>query len=535
MNYRLLAVFLLLFNSIAGSLFTGVDRSFLVPGPDTSVDQLLDDIAGKAPNYAKNLQSRAPVEGSSSSLGPLPGESAFSYIERLFPDDLAERPPSMAKRDLPDDVVGNFTMNQGFSTTTWTVKYVGLADNFYYNTTLDFGKCNTSFHLNSVVGTYTDSSGRTEDGVKLITIVHDIAHIVDPKNHDDTAASINHTFYSGVSFLDDVERVFATGIICRKKGVSVEQQSDYLKDELRRRLLMDDGPESAEEGRAGGIRPSTSQEEVGTGTVQTTQVQAPPNEPAPPGPSREGYRMYIALNTLAGGVIGGAIATFGDLIWPPHEVLGKDVTNAAATVGFVSLAGAIMARQVALGLYNRPAEATQQRLSQMGTVVASNSRQAAVVTASRSRGTAMRGREAVNQNVIVAWMRGRVREFLRELLKEEIEDAVSELTSPRGSTSPLNVDSPIGGGSFVNSPRPGTSGFNPTGPFATNEGASTSGSHEVVECVPPDTAFTLAQQLGSIRSGAPGHMNLYSIQEIDEEYARQKRDPKGKCRAPNQD
>ncbi|KAL9625999.1 MAG: hypothetical protein Q9204_007666, partial [Flavoplaca sp. TL-2023a] len=272
------------------------------------------------------------------------------------------------------------------------------------------------------------------------------------------------------------------------------QQIDWIHDELRRKLLMDLSLEDAEEGRCTLVDSPCPTSTPTSSNAAVATVGASQDEVTPTA-SRAGYALYTLLWALAGAVIGGSITIKNDLSYPPHQVQAKGVENVAELGAALGVVGSIMARQASLGVYNAPAERASRTLQRVGTVVRDRSQEIPAAT----RHTAMRGREAVNQNVIIAWLRGRLRRFLEELLAENNMNEQPVASPDSGNNSKM---------------RRGLRKRQTTR-----------------QCVSVDEAFTLAQQLGSLYSTAPGLLNLHSVAETQQLYAPQARNPGGTCPA----
>ncbi|KAL8993316.1 MAG: hypothetical protein Q9169_006438 [Polycauliona sp. 2 TL-2023] len=455
---------------------------------------------------------------------PVEGEAANDYIDRIFPSidstfgqgipvnstsNLGER-DVLGKRDEGTDLIGNSTRECGFSTTTWTVQYENITDPFFYNFTLDFGNAPTSFHLDTAVGTYIYSDGHEADDVPLLDIIHDVRSLA-RQEWTEFQPTVNHTFHNGQAVLDDIDKIFATGIACKNETIPDDQQTAWIHDELRRKLLMDFSPEEAEEGvcnLVGGTcpTPSPSQSDGPVATVGASQ------DAGPPGPSRQGNVLYTLIWATVGGALGALIAVQNDLAFSPHTVQPKGVTNVAELGIVLGVVGSILARQNSLGVYNAPAERTVRTLHQVGTVV----RDRAQEIPSATRRTAMQGRETINQNVVIAWLRGRLRRFLQELLADENgcdEEGICLVETGSMQTIPVQ---PM----VTNDP-----GMNNRRKRGMRK-RQTAG-----QCVSIDEAFTLARQLGSLYSTPAGLLDLHSVEEVHAVYAPQERDPGGNCPA----
>ncbi|KAL8888781.1 MAG: hypothetical protein Q9215_003844 [Flavoplaca cf. flavocitrina] len=444
---------------------------------------------------------------------PTTGLSASDYLDQIFPQN---DPTSslngrglLFKRDEGVDLIGNSTLECGFSTTTWTVQYEDIEGPFFYNYTLDFGNSDTSFGLDTAVGTYTFSNGSEADDVKLLDIVRDVRNL-DRQHWREYQPTVNHTFHNGLAALDDIEKIFNSGIVCKNETVPDNQQIDWIHDELRRKLLMDLSPEDAEEGRCtlvGSPCPTSTptQSDAAVATVGASEDEVTRTA------SRAGYALYTLLWAAAGAVIGAGITIKNELAYPPHTIQAKGVENVAELGAALGIVGSIMARQASLGVYNAPAERASRTLQHVGTVVRDRSQEIPAVT----RQTAMRGREAVNQNVIIAWLRGRLRRFLQELLAEnnDCDEEEGICLAETGPTQSIN-EHPVA------SPDPGNNSKMRRG---------LKKRQTTRQCVSVDEAFTLAQQLGSLYSIAPGLLNLHSDAETQKLYAPYARNPGGTC------
>ncbi|KAI4273288.1 MAG: hypothetical protein LQ337_004735 [Flavoplaca oasis] len=443
---------------------------------------------------------------------PTAGQSASEYLDQIFPrsdstSGLNSR-DLLFKREEGVDLIGNSTLECGFSTTTWIAQYENIADSFFYNFTLDFGRSDTSFSLDTPVGTYIYSDGREADDVPLLDIVHDMRNL-DRQQWRNYQPTVNHTFHNGLAAFDDIDKIFNSGIVCKNETVPDNQQIDWIHDELRRKLLMDLSLEDAEEGICDLVdntcpTPSTTQSDAAVATV------GPPQDAGPPTASRAGYALYTLLWAAAGAAIGAGITIKNDLTYPPHQVQAKGVENVAELGAALGIVGSIMARQASLGVYNAPAERATRTLQRVGTVVRDRSQE----IPSATRNTAMRGREAVNQNVIIAWLRGRLRRFLQELLAEN-NDCDEEEGICMAATGTMNEQ-----------------------PVETADPGNNSKTRRRLrkrqttrQCVSVDEAFTLAQQLGSLYSTTSGVLNLHSVAETQQLYAPQARNPGGTCPA----
>ena len=160
---------------------------------------------------------------------PTTGQSASDYLDQIFPHNDSTSSLNgrglLFKRDEGIDLIGNSTLECGFSTTTWTVQYEDIEGPFFYNYTLDFGNSDTSFALNTAVGTYTFSNGSEADDVKLLDIVHDMRNL-DRQHWREYQPTVNHTFHNGLAALDDIDKIFNSGIVCRNETVPDNQQID---------------------------------------------------------------------------------------------------------------------------------------------------------------------------------------------------------------------------------------------------------------------------------------------------------------------
>ncbi|KAL8870603.1 MAG: hypothetical protein Q9174_003389, partial [Haloplaca sp. 1 TL-2023] len=439
---------------------------------------------------------------------PTAGQSASDYLDQIFPEeDLTSGLNGrdlLSKRDEASDLVGNSTLECGFSTTFWTVQYENIEDPFFYNFTLDLGNTPTSFHLDTPVGTYTFADGHEADNVPLIDIMHDM-HALDRKQWRQYQPTVNHTFHNGLAALDEIDQILNSGLICKNETVPDNQQIDFIHDELRRKLLMDLSPEEAEEGVCNNVACPTPSPTQPNGPVATVRV------PQDIGPSRQGNVLYTILWSLAGAAIGAAISVTNDAMYSPHVVQAKGAQTVAEIGGALGIVGSIMARQNSLGVYNAPAERAQATLQRVGTVTRDTALEIPPVT----RRTAMRGREAVNQNVIIAWIRGNLRRFRTEYEAQQQCDEQGQCLIELQPTQSI-VYQPIA------SPDPGMNN-------KMRRGMRKRQANQ--QCVSADEAFTLARQLGSLYSTEPGVLNLASVSEAYQLYAPQARNAGGFCPA----
>ena len=296
---------------------------------------------------------------------PIPGESAGQWIDQLF----------NVSTNIYNGTVGNtfslnesnFTINNAAASETGSNKRTrhyeesyGLHESVWanetakteYNISVDLSSCSTGLRFWTDVGVYTFANGTTSNTTTLRALVSDIWGLRDLGDsiNAPNARYANHTAFLAQEALDEANQLLNNGLICQNGTTSAnsttiqsmgETTGEIIHAELRRLLA-----------------------------------------------NNWSYWTSVILSTAGGALCGGSIAAAADLAFL-HEVVPENVVQTAIVIGAIVLITSILSRMHEVGRLDRAA-----RLPAAAQVVAANA--ARVIPG---------GREAVIQNIFIAYCR----------------------------------------------------------------------------------------------------------------------------------
>ena len=312
------------------------------------------------------------IQNSSSSgltaAGPPPpilGESAGQWIDQLF----------NVSTNTYNGTVGNtFGFNESNSTidntaasetgsnkrTRYYEESYGLHESVWanetakteYNISVDLSSCSTGLRLWTDVGIYTFANGTISNTTTLRALVSDIWGLRDLGDsiNAPNARYANHTAFLAQEALNEANQLLNNGLICQNGTTSAnsttiqtmgETTGEIIHAELRRLLA-----------------------------------------------NNWSYWTSVILSTAGGALCGGSIAAVADLAFL-HEVIPENVVQTAIVIGAIVLITSILSRMHEVGRLDRA-----ERLPAAAQVVAANA--ARVIPG---------GREAVIQNIFIAYCR----------------------------------------------------------------------------------------------------------------------------------
>ena len=406
-------------------------------------------------------------------------ESLLDLFERDIPEDVLE-PASLHKRRTPfaqyvnwhssqpwdnisfggspDDLVGAYSFQSGLSNLVWTAEYDGFDLPFLFNITTDFGYCKQSIVTGTDIGVYTYVNGTVSNSTRMFDAAFDIIPLINKNNFTDTQKQTDQLIVQAQAAYDEHNQaILQVANFCAAEGqpTLVPGQStdpppddthklEYVKDELRRKLLMYGGLDTGGgDIEMGPIQPTT------TSTVTSTSTMAPTveTEVVPgvlPGPTRHGYNFYVAIGSPTSLVLGAATAFVNQLAWNKgnmHAVDWSAVTNTAAALllGFI-LSAAILGRYLAFGSFNQAgAQAATIARNPTDTIIRPAVRTTASGTRTVARRTANTSRETLSGLALIANLRRSVRQQ-SELLAELQQNYEDARLRGRPSSDPLGAN-----------------------------------------------------------------------------------------------